>query len=39
MVNLQGKKTTTSKEIKDALSSNLNIIPGDSRLKTKDYRR
>ena len=34
MVNLQGKKTTTSREIKDALSSNLNIIASDSRLKT-----
>jgi len=34
MVNLQGKKTTTSREIKDALSSNLNITADDSRLKT-----
>ncbi len=34
MVNLQGKKTTTSREIKDALSSNLNITASDSRLKT-----
>lgn len=34
MVNLQGKKTTTSREIKDALSSNLNIVPSDNRLKT-----
>ena len=34
MVNLQGKKTTTSREIKDALSSNLNITATDSRLKT-----
>jgi len=34
MVNLQGKKTTTSREIKDALSSNLNINASDSRFKT-----
>ena len=34
MVNLQGKKTTTSREIKDALSSNLNITASDSRFKT-----
>ena len=34
MVNLQGKKTTTSREIKDALNSNLNITAADSRLKT-----
>ena len=34
MVNLLGKKTTTSREIKDALSSNLNITAADSRLKT-----
>ena len=34
MVNLSGKKTTTSREIKDALSSNLNITADDSRLKT-----
>jgi len=34
MVNLQGKESTTSREIKDALSSNLNINASDSRLKT-----
>ena len=34
MVNLSGKKTTTSREIKDALSSNLNITADDSRFKT-----
>lgn len=34
MVTLNDKKTTTSREIKDALTSNLNITATDSRFKT-----